>query len=303
MLDNDHPMQVRDVELLRRIGGGGMADVFRGVRRTGGHRIAVKVLHTNLQDDQARRRQLEYEAHAIASLRHRYIVTIRDFDIVKGQPCIIMDLVTGPSLEEHLNRLHRSGRRLEIGGICSLLKNVADALDYAHSCGIAHRNIKPSNILLRSETKGIVPGRDLPVDTEAVLADFGLATIETMSTFLSRTPAYMAPEQVLGGHADARTDVYALGVILYEMLAGQVPFHNASGDFVPVLLMQVHSEAPPIDGISLAIWDVVSRALAKEQKDRYLTAGEMVRDLKHAAMGGRLERKTIRRGAGRSARR
>lgn len=307
MVGASRTLKVEDMKLLRKIGSGGMADVFRAVRRSGGPGIALKVLHAHLHEDQEMTARFEYEARKIASLRHRYIVAVRDFDIVDGQPCIAMDLVLGPSLGEHLGKLHRSRRRLALASINSLLSNVADALDYAHAAGIVHQDLKPSNILLRSETKRIVPGRDLPDDTEAVLADFGLASMLAASSALSDsglvgTPAYLAPEQVLGGHIDARTDIYALGVILYEMLSGHVPFGDASGNPISVLLMHVHGEVPPVDGVSSPVWDVLNRALAKQQEDRYLTAGEMVRDLKHAVRGGRLERKTIRRMAGKAAR-
>lgn len=307
MVDGMLPTKVRDVDGMRRIGSSVRADVFSGVRRPGDHGVAVKVLHAHWHEDQDACRRFEYRVQAIASLRHRYIVTVRGFDIVEGKPCIIMDLVSGPSLEEHLTALHRVGHRLSLKSSIALLSDVAEALDYAHAAGFVHRDVKPSNILLRSETKRIVPGVGLPNDTEAVLADFGLAdavaTSSVSSDFgLSGTPAYMAPEQVLGGQIDARTDIYALGVILYETLAGHVPFENGLGNPNSILLMKVRDEVPPLDGVPYPVWEVIARALAKHQKDRYLTAGEMIRDLKHAGTGGRLERKTIRRRAGKATR-
>jgi hypothetical protein len=163
---------------------------------------------------------------------------------------------------------------LELPQVVRLLNAVAGALQYAHNNGIIHRDIKPGNILLTSPTHLIVAGKTIPQDFEPVLTDFGLvrfldANRQTTTGQIAGTPAYMSPEQARGEATDGRTDVYSLGIVLYEILAGHIPFDGETT--MSILLKQVTEPPPPIPGLAPAIQDVLSRALAKDVKDRFQT--------------------------------
>jgi serine/threonine protein kinase len=189
-----------------------------------------------------------------------------------------MEYIPGPSLAAYLKRLHDKKQRLPIGLVAQILKSIASALDYAHLKGIIHRDIKPANVLLRSHSDPIEFDKTLPLDVEPVLTDFGLvrlldSTMHTTAGSVSGTPAYMSPEQARGEKVDKRTDIYSLGIMLYEMLAGGVPFQS---DTTFGMLMQHISEPPPpIQGISRDLQMLIERALAKKPEDRYESAGAL----------------------------
>lgn len=294
--------KLHKVEVKRRIGRGGMADVYEGVHRSLGHTVALKVLHAHLLEDEEARRRFQAEAKAVAGLRHPNIVRVYDFDLIDGRPFIVMEHLDGPSLADYMHRLHKGGGTLPHNAVVRLISQVAKALDYAHSKGIVHRDVKPANIVLRSPSGRVEPGSMLPDDVSAVLTDFGIARVATSTSAtatgtLLGTPAYMAPEQVQGRPVDARTDIYALGVVLYEMLAGRPPFTSDADSNSPaaVLFKHVHEEPPPLVTDPPQLQDVVTRALAKDPVDRYMTAGDFVRDLKRAVGDGFPEPVTMRR--------
>jgi hypothetical protein len=170
-----------------------------------------------------------------------------------------------------------------------LIEGIAHALDYAHARGIVHRDIKPSNVMLRRESGRIDPDGPLPEDAQPVLTDFGVAylvdvTTRTASGQIIGTPAYMSPEQVRGESVDARSDIYALGIILYEMLSGRVPFGSDTDATASVLVRHLTDPPPPLPDASNELQAVVDRALAKEPEARFQKAADMSAVL-NAALG------------------
>jgi serine/threonine protein kinase len=162
-----------------------------------------------------------------------------------------------------------------------ILHSVASALDYAHDQGMIHRDVKPANIMLRSRTEDITPERPLPPDVDPILTDFGLvrlldSTLHTTTGSVSGTPTYMSPQQARGEPVDKRTDIYSLGIVLYEMLAGDVPF-QADTTF-GMLMKHINEPPPPIVGISADLQALMDRALAKNPNLRYDSAGEMANE-------------------------
>lgn len=266
------------VVIEHRIGRGGMAEVYRGTHTTLQRTVAVKVLHGFLEDNADLHERFQREARVAAGLRHPNIVQVFDFDLIDGQPFIVMEYINGPSLSAYLRSLHERQGRVPIGQIARLLPVLSSALDYAHSQGIVHRDIKPGNLLLYSRTQSIRLGEALPRDVEPMLSDFGLVRVmdsatQTSSGLITGTPAYMSPEQARGDRVDYRTDVYSLGVILYELLAGQAPFDGDTS--LKIINKVINEPPPPIRGISPPLQAVLDRALHKDPAARYQSAGEL----------------------------
>ena len=256
---------------------GGMAEVYLGTHTTLQREVAVKILRNFDEEHPVLLERFQREARVVAKLRHPNIVQVFDFDTIDDQPYIVMEYIAGPSLSKYLSVLHRKLGRLELPHISRLLTAVASALQYAHESGVIHRDVKPANILLASRSSQIVPGEPLPEDFEAVLTDFGLVRILSSShqTTIGRiagTPAYMSPEQARGEQTDGRTDIYSLGIVLYEILAGYVPFDGEST--LSVLLKHISEPPASILGLSAPLQTVLDRALAKNATDRFQTAHE-----------------------------
>ncbi len=246
-------------ELRRRIARGGMAEVYLGYDRRVRRRVAVKVLYGS---DEPFVRRFEREAEAVGTLSHDHILPLYDFGEQRPWYYLVMPYVEGGTLRDYL--LRRTSLTLEEAG--SFLEQIAEALQYAHDHDVIHRDVKPSNILLRP-------------DGHAYLGDFGLAKAKmgadavTHSGTMVGTPEYMAPEQSNGIH-DYRSDIYSLGIILYQMLTGQVPF---TAD-LPVAISLKHIQAHPTppselnNTIPRAIEEVILKALAKNPDERYQQA-------------------------------
>jgi serine/threonine protein kinase len=259
------------------------------------HQVAVKVLHSYIEEDPDLLARFHREAKVVAGLRHPNIVQVYDFDAVDGHPYIVMEYLKGPPLATYLRRLHQRNERINHHQVARLLKALTASLDYAHEQGVIHRDIKPGNILLHRKTDDIPLDKPLTNDVEAVLTDFGLVRIantasQTASGMVSGTPAYMSPEQARGDPADHRTDIYSLGIVLYEMLAGRVPFEADST--LTVIYKQIHDPPPPIPGIPPAVQKVIDRALTKKPEDRYPTSRNMAVDF-YLAIGMNAEAETI----------
>jgi len=267
---------------------GGMADVFIGTHTTLHRAVAIKFLKGDLQDDPELRERFEREARVIAILRHPNIVQVHDFDTFENQPYLVMEYVPGTSLGTYLKELHKNNQRLETTQVNALLKKLANALQYAHDNDVIHRDIKPANILLTSRNTPVEAGKPLPADTEPIITDFGLVRFtqsskQTSTGVITGTPAYMSPEQARGDHVDGRTDVYSLGVTVYEMLAGRVPFDSDST--LSLLHRQIYDPPPPIEGISQPLQDVMSRALAKNPEERFATPTDFAEAFETALTG------------------
>ena len=276
---------VGKVRIEREIARGGMAEVYLGTHLTLDRAVAVKVMHNYIEADPDLQSRFEREAKVVAGLRHPNIVQIFDYDTAEGHPYIVMEYLVGPSLAVYLRELHKRGQRLEPIQIARLLITIATALDYAHEHGVIHRDIKPGNIILHNKARNISNDQPLTARTEPVITDFGLVRIaqsgtQTASGAVSGTPAYMSPEQAQGLRVDHRTDIYSLGVVLYEMLAGRIPF---DGDTSWTLIFKHINEPPPsIAGTQPAIQMVIDRALAKNPQDRYQTARALAADYMEA---------------------
>jgi serine/threonine-protein kinase len=264
--------QIGQYHVLSLLGHGGMATVYRARQASVEREVAIKFLPESLAADSTLRARFAQEAKTIAALQHPHILPLFDYGEDDGQPYLVMRLVDGGSLDDRL----QAGRMPE-AEILRLAEQIAAALDYAHARQVIHRDLKPGNILL--DTHG-----------EAYLSDFGIAKLLSSTQNLTGsgligTPHYMAPEQIRG-QADARVDVYALGVIVYQALVGEMPY---SGDTFEVLNKKLtEPPRPPVELIpdfSPALEAVLLKALALDLDERYASAGELARDLR-AAMAG-----------------
>ncbi|NDJ53914.1 MAG: protein kinase [Chloroflexi bacterium] len=269
------PTMIGRYKIQRPLGKGGMAYVYVAQDPSIDREVVIKLMPPQLTLDDSFSTRFQREAQVIAKLEHPYIVPIYDFGEHNGQPYIVMRFMTGGTLSDHM--LEGPLDLMEIGKIMSRL---ADALDEAHRLGIIHRDIKPANILF--DRYG-----------EAYLADFGIVKFEQegsniTGTAIIGTPAYMSPEQARGERdIDGRSDIYALGVVLYEMLIGKQPF--TADTPLGVLMKHVMDATPDIsvqredlpDGMEY----VVQRALAKRPEQRYQTAEALVADY-HRVIGG-----------------
>jgi serine/threonine-protein kinase len=284
--------KVRIEKLLAR---GGMAEVYLATHLNLERPVAVKLLHSHIEEEPALLERFHREAKVVAGLRHHNIVQIHDFDTSDGHPYIVMEYLKGPTLSSYLRGLHERNGRIPQHQVARLLKALTDALDYAHSQGVVHRDIKPGNILLHNRTDPIPLDQPLANGVEAIITDFGLvriinATTQTASGLVSGTPAYMSPEQARGDKTDHRTDIYSLGVVLYEMLAGRVPFEADST--MAVIYMHIHTPPPPISELPEEVQAVLDRALAKNPNDRYQTSRDMAVDF-FRSIGMTAEARTI----------
>jgi serine/threonine-protein kinase len=283
------------VRIEKYLARGGMAEVYLGTHLTLDRPVAVKVLHSYIEENPDLIARFHREAKVVAGLRHPNIVQIYDFDAIDGHPYIVMEYLKGPPLATYLRGLHDRNERIPHHQVARLLKTMTASLDYAHEQGVIHRDIKPGNILLHGKADEIPLDKPLTNDVEAILTDFGLVRIantasQTVSGMVSGTPAYMSPEQARGDQTDHRTDIYSLGIVLYEMLAGRVPFEADST--LSVIYKQIHDPPPPIAGISPAVQKVMDRALVKNPDDRYPTSRNMAVDF-FLAIGMTAEAETI----------
>ena len=257
---------------------GGMAEVYIGTHTTLQREVAVKVLRNNYDEHPHALERFQREAMVVGKLRHPNIVQVFDFDMVESHPYLVMEYIKGPSLLKYLNSLHEKDRLLDFPHVIRLMNAMTAALQYAHDSGVVHRDIKPGNILLTSRSSDVVLGKPLPDDFEPVLTDFGLvrfidSTVHTTgSGQIAGTPAYMSPEQARGEITDGRTDIYSLGIVLYEILAGHLPFEGETT--MGVLMKHINEPPSPVPGLPKAMQYVLDRALAKDVDDRFQTPEE-----------------------------
>ena len=262
------------------LGSGGMAEVYASVHPDLGRKVAIKVILPQYATESDFEERFRREARMVGSLRHAHIVQIYDFDVVDGRHFMVMEYLDGGTLKEHLRVLHQQKSRMSLLEVSKLIDAMAGALDYAHGRGAIHRDIKPANILFTAER-------------EPVLADFGIAKLLEDSAHLTATggvvgsPIYMPPEQASGSAVDARGDLYSLGVVLYEMVTGRVPFRGNSA----VAVMTQHLNSEPRSpravnaALSVAADTVLLKALAKRPEDRFSSAGELALAFRQAVEG------------------
>ncbi len=277
--------QIGRYQILSEIGRGGMAVVYRARDPNFNRDVAIKVLPRELLHDAGFKARFLREAQTIATLEHPAIVPVHDFGEDDGQPYLVMRYMPGGSLADRLKL-----GPLPLSETLRIVGQLAPALDQAHRAGIVHRDLKPANILFDR-------------DENAYVADFGLAKIANADVNLSATavygtPAYMSPEQAKGAKdIDGRADLYALGVVAYQMLAGRVPYEADT----PIALALKHvMEAPPHlrearPDLPEQADAVLCRAMAKDPRDRFATASHL-----HAALAASLQTRPSERGFGES---
>ncbi|HEX9389477.1 MAG TPA: protein kinase [Anaerolineales bacterium] len=271
---------IGDVRIDKGLAQGGMAEVYVGTHLRLDRLVTVKVMHSYIEADPELQSRFEREAKVVAALRHPNIVQVFDFNIAEGHPYIVMEYIRGPSLAVYLRELNSRNEKLPPAQVARLLSILATALDYAHEQGVIHRDIKPGNIILHNKT-GLFSS-DLPLSrhTEPVITDFGLVRIHTTTQTSvgkrSGTPAYMSPEQAHGFTVDHRSDIYSLGIVLYELMAGHVPFEAET--IWAIIYKHINEPPPPIPGISPPVQKVIDRVLAKDPDARYQTCRELAAD-------------------------
>jgi serine/threonine protein kinase len=256
--------------LADRLGRGGMAMVYRAHHAALDREVAIKVLWPSLAETPGFLERFRREARAVSRLRHPNILTVYDFGQQDGITYMVTELLPGGSLSERL------GRPLDVRVALRVVRGIGAALDVAHAADLVHRDVKPSNILLTREG-------------EPVLADFGIARMQdgenlTVEGSLIGTPHYMAPEMAAGEDARPASDLYSLGVVLYEMLSGGPPFPRPTP--IATVRAHIHETPPPIMSrnphITYAVDAVVVRAMAKRPSDRYPTGTALANALEQA---------------------
>ncbi len=261
-------------EIEELLGQGGMSSVYRAYDHNLRRTVAVKMIHPHLSTDPNFVSRFEEEAASVAQLRNPNIIQVFDFAQEEDTYYMVLEFVPGETLEDHLDRLQKQNRRMEIKDAAKYTAEICDALEYAHKRGLIHRDIKPANIML-------------DVQGQAILMDFGIAKIvggkqHTATGAVVGTALYMSPEVIKGEQVDKRADIYALGVTLFEILTGRPPFKADSA--MTVLMMHVNDPVPDIKQLNQdvpdAMVEIVKKALAKDRNDRYQSAAEFARALR-----------------------
>ena len=264
--------QLGPYQITAPLGEGGMAAVYKAYQPAMDRYVALKVLPRHFASDPQFVTRFQQEARVVAQLQHPHILPVFDFGEADGYTYIVMPFVKSGTLTDLLK-----GPALSLPQIRTLVTQIGSALDYAHARGLVHRDVKPSNVLI-DETGN------------CLLTDFGLAKIMegsihlTTSGAIMGTPAYMSPEQGLGHKIDKRSDIYALGVILYEMAVGRVPYSAETP--MAVVIKHINDPLPPPRSVKPELPEALERvtlkALTKNPEDRFASAGEMVRALQAA---------------------
>ena len=256
-------------EILEEVGSGGMAVVYKAKCKLLNRFVAIKVLRPDLQNDEEFVRRFRVEAQAAASLTHPNIVSIFDVGYEDGLHYIVMEYVEGITLKEYIDEKHILPWREAVG----YAVQIARGLEQAHKNSIIHRDIKPHNIIMKND--GVLK-----------VTDFGIARANVQSTMTCEDTAigsvhYISPEQARGGYTDERSDIYSLGIVLYEMLTGTVPFDSERPVTVAIMHLQDKPVAPREHNISipLPLEKVVLKSMAKEVSGRYFSVTEMISEL------------------------
>lgn len=269
MIENGTMLNGR-YEVLKRIGSGGMADVYMAKDHKLNRNVAVKVLKSEYVEDEKFLKKFQTEAQAIASLIHPNIVNIYDVGEEGGVSYIVMELAEGMTLKEYIKRKGHLSAKESV----DISLQIASAISHAHKHHIIHRDIKPQNILI-SETGTIK------------VTDFGIAKAANSNTVTSTATAigsvhYISPEQAKGRFCDEKSDIYSLGITMYEMVTGQVPFDHENG--VTIALMHLQNEITPpselMEDLPDSLEKIILKCTMKKPEERYQTADELSEDLK-----------------------
>lgn len=266
-------------QVEKLLGQGGMGAVYRARDIQLQRLVALKMMHPEISAHEDLRKRFIQEARAIAALDHPHIIRIFSFH-ADEELYLVMEYVPGGSLREYLKRLQTEDKYIEITEAVVLIRHLAAALNYAHNQGMIHRDVKPDNVLLKRTTAS----GEGSIRFNALLTDFGLAKladnaiVQTAGHNPMGTLPYMPPEQIRGEGMDGRTDLYALGILMYELLVGKLPFTPRN---IPEAARMHGSEKPPQPtelrpGLSKEIEEVILKAIAKDPGDRFQTGQELV---------------------------
>jgi serine/threonine protein kinase len=259
--------------ILARLGRGGTAAVYKAYQPGLDRYVAIKILHSHLAEEEGFIRRFEGEASAVARLRHPNIVQIHDFDHEGDLYYMVMEFIEGPTLKAELRERSLPGKAFSLPEIARIFGALGTAIDYAHEQRMVHHDLKPANIMFTPQG-------------QVVLTDFGIAKIvggstQTLTGTVYGTPTYMSPEQGQGQRGDERSDIYSLGIILFEMVTGQVPYD----DDTPYTIITRHITEPIPSPRSFnpdlppEVEQVIFKAAAKSPDDRYQTGRELARAL------------------------
>ena len=266
-------------EIQELLGQGGMSAVYKAYDPNLRRVVAVKIIHPHLSTDSQFVARFEEEAAAVAQLRHPNIIQVYDFNSDSDTYYIVFEYVPGETVQARLKRMKAANRTMDMGEAIKVGAQVADGLQNAHNKGLIHRDIKPANIILN-------------VTSEPIIMDFGIAKImggtqHTATGAVLGTARYMSPEQIKGEQIDPRTDIYSLGVTLFEMLGGRPPFEANSA--MSLMMMHMTDPIPDLNAIrsevSPRLVAVVNKSLTKNPDDRYQTAAQMAAALRSIDRG------------------
>jgi tRNA A-37 threonylcarbamoyl transferase component Bud32/pSer/pThr/pTyr-binding forkhead associated (FHA) protein len=273
--------QIDRYRIERQLGEGGMGTVYLARDLNLQRVVALKIMHDHLASQEQFQRRFIQEARAASNLKHDNIVQVHNCDIRDGHLFIAMEYIEGGSLRDYIQQETRGGSQIDVDIAVEMIRQIAEALHYAHQSKMIHRDIKPDNILLK-EIEGAPPKKRL----RPVLTDFGLAKlaqggmVDTALGEAMGTPEYMSPEQCTNDRVDERSDIYALGVVLFELVTGRVPFpfrnmHDAIRDHTQTPLPNIQA----LRAIDVDLEKIIRTCLAKDPKDRYQTARELALEL------------------------
>lgn len=259
-------------EIIDKVGSGGMADVYKALCHRLNRYVAIKILKPEYSTDASFVQKFRAEAQSVAGLSHPNIVSVYDVGEDDGLYYIVMELVEGITLKRFIEKR----KKLDVKEAVGIAIQIAMGMEAAHTHHIIHRDIKPQNIIISREGK-------------VKVADFGIAKAATSNTISQNAIGsvhYLSPEQARGGYSDERSDIYSLGVTLYEMLSGQVPF--AGDNSVSVALLHIQSEAVPVRELNpevpLSVDKIIQKCMQKKPERRYQSAGELIVDLKRSVL-------------------
>ena len=255
-------------EILEKVGTGGMADVYRAKDNRLNRFVALKVLKTEYSEDTKFVSKFRQEAQAVAAITHPNIVSVYDVGEEEGMHYIVMEFVDGITLRRYIDQKGK----LKVKEAVGIALQIAAGLDAAHAHNIIHRDIKPQNILISR-------------DGTAKVSDFGIAKAASSNTITANAMGsvhYISPEQARGGFSDEKSDIYSLGVTLYEMLSGTIPFTGESA--VAVALAHIQEDATPLAAIDATIprglSNIVAKCMQKKTEMRYASAAALIADMK-----------------------